>query len=317
MKNFPRNAVIVLLLLLVTGGTFFYLRPLTVYDQLPRMQLWLQGVHSRYVHAGQYRIHYFEALPPADLPDRPLVLVHGLGSKAEDWGPLIAPLAKQGFHVYVLDLLGYGRSDRPLNASYSIAEETAVLEQWMDTLHLGQVDMMGWSMGGWIALKFTLDHPERVRRIAVYDSAGIYFPMPFRIDLFHPSSPAALQELVNVLEPNPVRLPDFVARDYIRRKQQDGWVVDRGMAAMTSGHDLLDFRLAALKQPLLIVWGSVDRLTPPTVGETMHRMVPQSVLETVSGCGHLSPRECSGRILPPTVEFFNANPPLRAGEKSF
>ncbi len=98
-----------LLFALVAGGTFYW-NPLWVNDQQVRTRLWRAGVRSEYVNVRGDRIHYFEAAPPDGTPSKPLLLLHGLGSRGEDWAPLIPGLAAAGFHVYAPDLLGYGRS---------------------------------------------------------------------------------------------------------------------------------------------------------------------------------------------------------------
>src|ERR1700722_18631757 len=113
------RVVAFLLLVVVAAGLIFYRYPLWVADQHTRFHLWRDGVKSEYVEAGGYRLHYFEA-GPAD--GTPLVLGHGLGARGEDWAPLIPRLAAKGFHVWVPDLLGYGRSPRP-NVDYSISLE--------------------------------------------------------------------------------------------------------------------------------------------------------------------------------------------------
>ncbi|RXH55633.1 alpha/beta fold hydrolase [Granulicella sibirica] len=99
MKFFLKTASVVLVLCLICAGLFFYQHPLEVADEAIRFHLWRQHVRGAYVQAGAYQIHYFEALPPAGSPDRPLVLIHGLGSRGEDWSPLIPRLAAQGFHL--------------------------------------------------------------------------------------------------------------------------------------------------------------------------------------------------------------------------
>ena len=84
---------------------------------------------------------------------------------------------------------------------------------------------------------------------------------------------------------------------------------------MINGRDLLDFRLHNISQPMLIVWGSKDELIPLASGETIHRSVPQSVLNIIEGCGHLAPSECSVPVIESTVEFLRAVPPMRGGER--
>jgi len=305
MKILLRVLVVVVVIVL-GSGVVFYVHPLWVADQQTRWQLWRAGVRSAYVDLPAGRIHTFEAPAAVGSANIPLVLVHGLGARGEEWAPMIPGLAAKGFHVYVPDLLGYGRSARP-DVNYSVTTEEKVVVQFLDAMHLGKTDVGGWSMGGWIAMKLALDHPERVDRLVVYDSAGIYFP-PFDSVLFTPSDEAGLDRLIAMLEPHPVTLPGFVARDALRKLQGNKWIVDRSMASMMSGRDLLDFRLSGLRAPLLIVWGAEDKLIPLSVGETMHRLVPQSELKTVPGCGHLAPRECPGPEIADTVAFLMANP---------
>src|SRR5664279_2473880 len=95
-----------LLVVLIAGATF-YMHPMWVIKQAIALQYWSQGVHSEYITAGGYRLHYLVAGE-----GEPVLLVHGLGSKAEDWGNLIPAIAKGGYKVYAIDLLGYGRSDK-------------------------------------------------------------------------------------------------------------------------------------------------------------------------------------------------------------
>jgi pimeloyl-ACP methyl ester carboxylesterase len=56
---------------------------------------------------------------------------------------------------------------------------------------------------------------------------------------------------------------------------------------------------------VLIVWGAEDRIMPLNQGEKMHRLVPQSQFEVISGCGHLAPMQCSDQIAPKAVEFLS------------
>ena len=226
-----------LLLLCVAAGAIVYCFPLQMAEQMVRLHLWRAGVRSEYVEAGGYRMHYFEAGASGGTP---LLLVHGLGARGEDWAEMISPLAAKGFHVYAPDLLGYGRSAHP-DVSYSISMEEAAVVNFMHAVHLSRADVGGWSMGGWISMKLALDHPEMVNRLVVYDSAGIYFPATFGPDLFTPTDAAGVRQLLAMLTPKPTKMPDFVARDALRKLQRNAWVIRRSMAQMTNGRDLLDF----------------------------------------------------------------------------
>jgi pimeloyl-ACP methyl ester carboxylesterase len=314
--KFALRVVALLVLVAVAAGLIFYRYPLWVADQQIRFHLWREGVKSEYVEAGGYRLHYFEASPENGAGGTPLVLVHGLGARGEDWAAMISALAAHGFHVYVPDLLGYGRSPKP-DVDYSISLEEQTVTQFMRAVHVPRADIGGWSMGGWIVMKLALDHPEMVDRLVIYDSAGVYFPATWDAELFTPADVIGVKRLIAMLTPKPRPLPGFAAEAALRKLERNAWVIRRSMTAMTNGRDLLDFRLQGITQPMLIVWGSQDELIPLSAGERIHKSVPQSVLNIVEGCGHLAPAECPRPVVEGTVEFLRAEPPLRGGEKTF
>ena len=97
-----------------------------------------------------FRVHYL-----VGGRGQPLVLVHGLDGRAENWARLMPALMCHGHRVYAIDLLGFGRSDRP-DVDYSIALQAEVLNQFFDSQGLARADLGGWSMGGWVTLKFAL-----------------------------------------------------------------------------------------------------------------------------------------------------------------
>ena len=308
--------VSIVVVLALAAVLVLYFNPLWVADQQTRLHLWREGVKSEYVEAGGYRLHYFEALPSSG-DGTPLVLIHGLGARGEDWQKMIPAMARYGFHVYAPDLPGYGRSSKPADANYSISMEEAAVVSFMQAVHVPRADVGGWSMGGWVVMKLALDHPEMVDRLVIYDGAGIYFPATFGSDLFVPNDAAGVARLLKMLSPRPQAMPDFVARAVVRKLQRNGWVIDRSMAAMTTGRDLLDFRLHDIRQPTLVVWGSDDVLIPLSVGRKIHEDIPNSVLNVMEGCGHLAPLECGQPVAEATDAFLKTQPPMQGGEKTF
>jgi pimeloyl-ACP methyl ester carboxylesterase len=323
MKARLRLAGTVLLLFALVAGCTFYWNPLWVNDRQIHYRLWRAGVRSEYVNVQGNRIHTFEAVPPDGTPGKPLLLLHGLGSRGEDWAPLIPGLAAAGFHVYAPDLLGYGRSDKP-NLICSIQVEEEVVLHFIQATGMARadgagnsttIDLAGWSMGGWIAAKLALDDPAAIDRLVLYDSAGITIQPDFPRDAFVPTDAAGLARLMALLMPHPPRLPGFVVRASLRRLKSNSRIVQQSMDSMLSGQDLLDARIGSIAQPTLIVWGAEDRLIPISVGEAMHREIPNSVFEGVAGCGHLAPNQCPKPVLEGTIQFLKAQPPMQGGEQ--
>jgi pimeloyl-ACP methyl ester carboxylesterase len=289
-----------LLALALLAGVGFYFRPVSYLNAWTYLQEDLTGVESRSVQVGGHRVHYL-AEGPASGPV--VVLVHGLGANAEYWRNLAPYLTQSGFRVYIPDLLGYGRSEQPADFSYSVRDEATVVVGFMDALGLKQVELGGWSMGGWIAVLVAAEHPERVSRLMLFDAAGLNVQPTFDTALFTPSTIAQLNELEALLSPQPQPIPAFVARDLLRNFRLNGWVVQRALATMLTGQDAVDSLLPQFKTPVLLVWGSLDQITPPSDGEMMHRLIPQSQLDVIPGCGHMAPIECSAALGPKLVAF--------------
>ncbi len=286
--------------LVVAAGIGFLLRPVSYFDGAMYLREALTGVRSRTVQVHGFRVHYLEVGPPGG---RPVVLIHGLGGRAEDWRNLAPYLARAGYCVYMPDLLGYGRSGLPANFSYSVSDEAEIVIGFLDALGLKQVDLGGWSMGGWIVQLVAAEVPGRVSRLMLFDSAGLHVVPDWDTRLFTPKTAIQLDELESLLTPHPHPIPGFVAADILRISGRTGWVVDRAMASMLTGENVTDGLLPKFKMPLLIVWGERDTLLPVAQGQTMHRLAPRSELEVAAGCGHLAPLECAPRVGPWVVTF--------------
>ncbi len=294
-----RTLLALLLLALIAGGAFYF-RPVSCYNEWTYLREDFSGIESRSVQVGGHRIHYL-AEGPVNGP--PVVLVHGLGASAEDWAALAPYLARAGFRVYIPDLVGYGRSERPKDFSYSLRDEAAMVVGFMDALGLKQVELGGWSMGGWIVVLVAQEHPERVSRLMLFDAAGLDVKPAYDTALFVPSNFDQLRQLQALLSPQPRPIPAFVAHDILRSFQGRGWVIRRALASMLTGRDVVDNDLPQLKMPVLLVWGALDRVTPLPQGETMHRLIPDSELDVISGCGHMAPIECSAAVGSKVVAF--------------
>jgi len=311
-KKIARLAVLLVCLGLALASVL-YTRPIWVVNQATDLRLRLSGAQSLWVTLGGHRIHYYVRGPVAGPP---IVLVHGLGGRSRDWVQLAPYLVKAGYRVYTPDLLGFGQSDKPADATYSIPEQSALVVSFMDAMGLRQTDLLGWSMGGWIVQRIAGEHPERIRRLVIVDSAGLSAPPDWDTRLFTPASPEELDRLDALLMPHPPTVPGFLARDIVRVSAEDGWVIKRALADMLKGHDVTDAVLPTLKMPVLLLWADQDHIMPLPLGRKMHALVPQSRLEIAPNCGHLAPQQCAGMYGPALVQFLTAQPPLPPGEET-
>ncbi len=284
----------------IAAGLGFWLRPVAYFNAFQYLKEDLGGVDNRSVTVNGVHVHY-EVEGPAQGPT--VVLIHGLGGRAEDWANLAPYFARAGFRVYMPDLPGYGRSERPVRFSYSVPDEAEIVVSFLDAMGLKQVNLGGWSMGGWVVQIVAARHPERVSRLMLFDSAGIYEKPLWDTKLFTSKTPAQLEQLEALLMPNPPPIPGFVARDILRITKEHAWVIERALTTMLTGQDATDSLLPQLKMPVLILWGKEDHITPVEQGQKIHSLVPQSELDVFKGCGHLAPQQCTGEMGPIVAAF--------------
>lgn len=286
-------ALIVIALLL---GIAFYLRPTWIGQKVLRARMWTQGIHSDYIQLGPYRIHYLTAGE-----GHPVVLVNGLGGTSENWGNMIQEFKLKGFKVYAPDMLGFGRSDKP-DIDYAISLHAEILKQFLDSQKLEQPDLVGWSMGGWIVMKFAAANPQHVRRLVLLDSAGLIYNAE-NAQALRPKTAEQLAHMMDILNPNPQPIPAFVARDILRNMVSQDWIIDRTLKSMFTGKDVMDDHLQELTMPVLIVWGKQDLITPLELADKLHTKISRSALYVADACGHLAPVACANEVLPQMEKF--------------
>ncbi len=306
---------LMMVLLVAVGAVIFYFDPFWLERQATHAGLFLAHVQSNYVLTPEGRVHYYEGESNVPGGGIPVVLIHGLGDRDESWAPMLKRLKRAGFHVYAPDLLGYGRSPKPANGDYTMAGESRFVYDFIQALGLQKTDVGGWSMGGWIALDLAHAHPELLDRVVVFDSAGLDFKPSYTLDIFQPQSPDQVGQLWSLMEPQAKPPPANVRRAAVRQMANAGEAIRKNVASMRSG-PTLETVLPTLPEPLLIVWGSTDRLIPLSVGQRMHALNPRSELDIAEGCGHLAPSLCAARVAPAVADFLKSNPPPAGGERT-
>jgi pimeloyl-ACP methyl ester carboxylesterase len=287
----------------LTFLAFVYFRPLTIFFAAREAYLLAIGAEEGFARVGAHRIHYYVI---GEGP--PLLLVHGVASRAADAAPLFSTLAKK-HRVYAPDLLGYGESDRPRDSDYSVATQTDVIRDFMDAMRLREADVIGMSMGGWTTLKLAAEHPERVKRLVLVSSAGVDFATTLDERAFSPETMDELRASFARQSDRAAKLPDFILRDFLRRGRDRQWIVRRSMASMLTRRDLLDRKLQRVRMPVLLVWGTDDKIVPFSVAASMQREMPQAHIVPLHGCGHLAIIECRGKALPEIVRFLSSQRP--------
>jgi len=139
-----KRALLVFISFVIGCGLYACLRPIELLVTVVQIKLRLDGITSEFVSVDGHRIHYYTG---GSGP--PIVLVHGLGGRAEDWANLMPQFIRGGHRVFAIDLLGFGRSARPRDAAYSIPQEAGIVEKFIRRSESGS-NRPRWLVHGWM-----------------------------------------------------------------------------------------------------------------------------------------------------------------------
>ncbi len=235
----------------------------------------------------------------------PLLVLHDeMGQPG--WLQLHEELAKN-HTVYAPSLPGFGvtsRLDWVMNM-----RDIATWTLWaLDDLELSSINVVGFSLGGWLAAEMATQQPQIFEKMALVAPAGILPPTGEILDMFLIVS----REFITTGFHNPSAVAEFqaVCPDEPSPEQVEMWETAREEACRLSWrpymHDRsLPHRLGRLKNlPSLIVWGRNDAVVPPSAGEVYNHSIAGSRLVTIENCGHRSDVEKSAELAAHLMEFF-------------
>jgi pimeloyl-ACP methyl ester carboxylesterase len=247
---------------------------------------------DKQVDVAGHRLHYLEAGTGP-----PLVLVHGLGADVRTWR-FVIPALSSNFHVYAIDLLGFGRSDKP-QIPYRIGTLVESLTGFLDAVGVERTSIVGNSLGGWVATMFATAHPDRLAKLVLVDSAG-YGEEPAQmvrdyLSQFDPSTVAAAERLLGSMNPEDQRLVEAAAVAYFARRlsRDDGHAVAALVESIMRGEDALGPEVKLIRAPTLVIWGRNDPIIPLRVGQTLAKDIPNARAIVIDACGHRPQTECA------------------------
>ncbi len=242
------------------------------------------GIRTRYLHAGE------RGKPP-------LILIHGTGGHAEAYTRNLIAHGEH-FDTYAIDLVGHGWSDKPL-APYEIGVYTAHLRSVLDTLGFERAHVSGESLGGWVAARFALEHPDRVDRLVLNTTGGATFDLAVMERIKTLSTAAVENPTWDTIKARLEWLmadPAVVTDDLVACRQAI-YAQPAMRAAMPHilclqepdirrRNNLTDADWAAIKAPTLVLWTDKDPTAAVSVGERIAGLIPHARLEVMQRCGH-------------------------------
>jgi pimeloyl-ACP methyl ester carboxylesterase len=242
---------------------------------------------------------------------QPIVFIHGFGSCTYSWRKNLEPLAARGFRVYAIDVKGFGLTAKPKDGQYHLAAFTQHLIDFLDAMKLDRPILVGNSMGGAVAARLALLHPERVAGIVLVDAApphvalkprdmpgggSVTPPAPILMlgSRFAPALARAMitrglvEQSLRVAYHDPKFVTDEEVEIQLRPMAVDG--AAEALAALTpspAGPIEPTPPLSSLKVPALIVWGRYDRIIPVAMADFFAHELPAARKVVFEKSGHM------------------------------
>ncbi|MCP4874820.1 MAG: alpha/beta fold hydrolase [Gammaproteobacteria bacterium] len=254
----------------------------------------------------------YELNGPADAPV--VVFVHGLGLNRHVWDSFVSRFA-QRYRVLNYDLLGHGESVAP-PAKLSLTTFSEQLLGLLDELSIDQCSIIGFSLGGMINRRFAMDHPDRLRALAILNSPHERGPEAQALVEQHALDSAAAGPDAT-LDATIERwfTADFIAANPEYIETVRGWVLGNDADDYALCRKVLAFGVSELirpwpsiTHPTLVMTCENDSGSTPAMSQTIASEIQGAEMIVVPGLQHMGLVENSSFFISALVEFLEELP---------
>jgi pimeloyl-ACP methyl ester carboxylesterase len=273
-------------------------------------------MRGEFVDLSGSRLYYYAAGTRG--VGEPVIFLHGFPASSHLWHGVVGEMPA-GHRLVVVDLLGFGRSDRADGAALSATAHAARVRALMDELGIDAACVVGHAMGGAVAQALALDAPARVTRLCLVNSTA-FDAWPRRAARLARSCAAVapvgralgaplLAGLVHgsLLRGFSDEEAGRRALDQFLRAYTTHLGVDTLVAQLRAVHDRtvprLGERLATIGQPTAIVWGEDDPWLSVRTGERLREAIPGATLDVIADARHFTPEDAPARVASAVAEL--------------
>lgn len=228
-----------------------------------------------------------------------IVLLHGLFGALSNWQGVIDEFSKE--RRVVIPMLPI--NELPVRQA-GLGKLIEFLESYIDYMKFGKFDVMGNSLGGHLALMYTLKYPEKINRMILTGSSGLFentmggsFPRRGSYDY--------IKERVQYTfyDPNTAN-DEYIQEVFDTTKDIPSCLRIVGIAKSAQRNNLSK-ELFAIKAKTLLIWGLNDTITPPMVGHDFNRLIKNSTLRFIDKCCHAPMMEQPDKFNEILAEFLS------------
>jgi pimeloyl-ACP methyl ester carboxylesterase len=250
----------------------------------------------------------------------PIILVHGFGASTYSWRHIYKPLAERN-RVIVIDLKGFGLSDKPLDNKYSPFDQADIVSDFIYSNNFESVIVAGHSYGGFVALLTYLKQQSEgrdiIKKLVLIDSVGYKQKVPLfirilRIPLLSRIFLSIVPSYYNaklVLKKcffDEEQISDEIIRAYASPQDMKG----AHHALIKTANQLFirnDVEIMAkykdIEVPVLVIWGEEDEILTPLDATKFNKDIANSKLAIIPNCGHIPHEEKPGETIKILLDF--------------
>ncbi len=223
----------------------------------------------------------------------PILLIHGYSAEKDNWLPFVRYLPKDR-PLLIPDLPGHGDSDFSSTVVYSAPALGTMLLDWLQTIECSCCEIVGNSLGGWIALLIAYAQPERVNTLGLIDAGGVYPPHPSELQqrLDRGDNPMlvtnadeyeAFMDFVFYRRPFiPWPLSTYMKVSYLARIDQNHKI----WKDMYDRLESIEHLLPDIRHQTVVIWGDKDRILDPSSVQVFVAGLPHTTIHVLKNCGH-------------------------------
>jgi pimeloyl-ACP methyl ester carboxylesterase len=238
----------------------------------------------------------------------PVLFLHGFPTSGHLWSDVVS-LMPSGHRLVVLDLLGYGRSDRPLGRPVDVLSHANRVVQVLDELHIERACIVGHGVGGGIAQSLAVRHAHRVSRLCLVDSVAFDRWPTITARVARATLPLTRFLPSNVMlgivrrdlcrgysdASRATHSLDLYLRPFIGADGRDA-LVAHVRALGSAETSAIATQLETIRAPTAIVWGQRDPVMPLSVGRRLQQAIAGATLDVIPGRRHFTPEEAPRQV---------------------
>jgi 2-hydroxymuconate-semialdehyde hydrolase len=227
---------------------------------------------------------------------KPVLFIHGSGpgvSAWANWRLTLPYFIENGFEVFAPDVVGFGYTERPENFEYTHKSRVKHLVDFVEHFDLKELNIVGNSMGGALALALALEIQDRIRKIVIMGSVGVKFPITEGLEFIWGYKPSIenMRKVIWYLSSNPELVGDELVRLRYSASIQPGFqeTYEKMFYPPYQKHlDEMDVedKLGMINIPVLVLHGKLDKVIPWQISVRIFEKLPKAELHIFGDTGH-------------------------------